>query len=398
MGVVKRFHIKNFKSLSDFHLPGGPGVLGNLICLVGLNGSGKSSVLQAFDFVGQLASGGISSWLAQRGWTASDLVTQLPPKRPRTISFNLEFEFSQSRQVVWSGDYNLSSNNCIAEEVKYGGDTVLQIKGRGEKSELHLRKLDDTFETIPLSKLQFEGSAMSLVKPESYHPALALVKTFARQMRSLELLSPQAMRKRAREGDVIGLGGEKLAGYLHSLPEAKRSALDEALSEFYPHFESLKTKSFPSGWKELILNEIWGGKLQTRARHVNDGLLRLAAILSQLDSSESDPTAPKLLLLDEIENGINPEVVQLLIHKLIASRHQILLTTHSPMILNWLPDEVAKLAVILLYRTEQGATKATRLFDIPSAGERLGILGPGEVFVDVNLNLLSHEAERWANA
>jgi len=45
---VKKIKVNNFKSLVDFECP-----LDKFNCLVGLNGSGKSTVLQAFDFLSQ---------------------------------------------------------------------------------------------------------------------------------------------------------------------------------------------------------------------------------------------------------------------------------------------------------------------------------------------------------
>lgn len=45
---IKKIKVNNFKSLVDFELP-----LNKFSCLVGLNGSGKSTVLQFFDFLSQ---------------------------------------------------------------------------------------------------------------------------------------------------------------------------------------------------------------------------------------------------------------------------------------------------------------------------------------------------------
>lgn len=42
-------------SLVDFSLPMPPHALGRFVCLIGLNGAGKSTVLQALDFLGTLA-------------------------------------------------------------------------------------------------------------------------------------------------------------------------------------------------------------------------------------------------------------------------------------------------------------------------------------------------------
>ena len=48
--MIRKFEIDNFKSLVDFSLPMPPNALGRFVCLIGLNGAGKSTVLQALDF------------------------------------------------------------------------------------------------------------------------------------------------------------------------------------------------------------------------------------------------------------------------------------------------------------------------------------------------------------
>jgi predicted ATP-binding protein involved in virulence len=98
------------------------------------------------------------------------------------------------------------------------------------------------------------------------------------------------------------------------------------------------------------------------------------------------------VLFDEIENGINPELMQKLVQLLLEAKRQVIVTTHSPLVLNYLPDAVAREAVLLLYRNNAGHTKLVRLFDLPSTQKKLALLGPGEVFVDTNLGDLPAEA------
>ncbi len=64
--MITRFHIENFKSLADFDLPPKGHESKAFACLIGLNGAGKSSLLQALDFVAQLATGDVSGWLERR--------------------------------------------------------------------------------------------------------------------------------------------------------------------------------------------------------------------------------------------------------------------------------------------------------------------------------------------
>ena len=115
---------------------------------------------------------------------------------------------------------------------------------------------------------------------------------------------------------------------------------------------------------------------------------RVIAILAQAYSRH------KVLLFDEIENGVNPELVEKLVKSLIglgAIGKQVIVTTHSPMILNYIPDEVAREAVILLYKPADGRTRCVRFFDLPETQFKLRALGPGEVFVDTKLEeLVAH--------
>ena len=83
------------------------------------------------------------------------------------------------------------------------------------------------------------------------------------------------------------------------------------------------------------VTEGYGGTLTVDATHMNDGLLRIMAILAQAQSTHST------LLFDEIENGIHPELVERLVDFLIHLDRQVIVTTHSPMVLNYIPDEVA---------------------------------------------------------
>ena len=126
-------------------------------------------------------------------------------------------------------------------------------------------------------------------------------------------------------------------------------------------------------------------KLETDALHMNDGLLRILAVLTQAESDRS------LLLLDELENGINQEIVETLVDTLLQSPQQLLVTTHSPLLLNYLPDAVARDAVQFLYKTPQGETRVRPFFSIPRMSAKLEAMGPGDAFVDTDLRLLAQE-------
>ena len=292
---------------------------------------------------------------------------------------------------------------CTAETVTVAGweralhvkDGLLLASGADRKPPI----------SYPFRSMKYEGSTLSFIDASDVHPALGALKHVAANLRSLDLLSPQSMRRRAKEGADIGYGGERLGAFIHGLPTKDKVALTKALKRFYPQVAELSTTALRAGWKDLGIVEQYDNadfvpsRLESDARQVNDGLLRVLAILSQVSvgqasgrSDQPDDLGQSCVLFDEIENGINPELMQKLVELLLGAKRQVIVTTHSPLVLNYLPDDVAKESVLLLYRNNLGHTKAVRLFDLPSTQKKLALLGPGEVFVDTNLEALPAEA------
>lgn len=400
--MIRSFYIDNFKSLVNFSLPA---EMGQFTCLVGLNGSGKSTVLQAFDFLGQLVSGKVDDWLIRREWRKSDLTSRFLKKQ--LITFKIGFEFSGLGRVDWEGSFNVNLLRCTAESISVGGRIFLKSEVGGLLVE---NAVKGTTALVRLHGLTYQGSVLSLLKTSEYHPAIRAVKLFADQMKSLDSLAPQLMRKRAKEAGDVGYGGERLSGYLHGFGKAAKARLLTDLQAFYDQIDGLDTRALRAGWKELRIRENFrdahGKLLETEAHQLNDGLLRVLAILAQTQTGNPERDDDefwkkalqhheyRFLLFDEIENGINPEIVARLMAHLLEVRQQIVVTSHSPMILNYLPDDVARKAVVLLYRTAQGITRAARFFDLPEPARKLALLGPGEVFVDTELTAAALEAER----
>ena len=171
--------------------------------------------------------------------------------------------------------------------------------------------------------------------------------------------------------------------------EEKRVSILNKLSTIYPNLKQLDISTMRSGWKQLVVEEQFGNiALKTEARHIADGILRMLAIFAQLSKETKEQS---FLLLDEIENGINPELIEFLVDSLVESSPQVLVTTHSPMVLNYLEDSTAIDGVIYLYKEQNGATQAISLFDIPSMRKKLTVMGPGEVYEDTLLTQLAEE-------
>jgi predicted ATPase len=385
---MKITHIRadNFKSLVDFDLP-----LSHFNCLVGLNGAGKSTVLQFIDFLAQQMRGDIKGWLDHRNWKPSDINSKLTKKR--NIEFEVSLEDDHGSSVTWSGSFNTTKGRCTTESLVTSSSVLtvegqdFEIKNLKPDTKGKRRVLGSRGRGIPFT---YQGSILSVLKETALHESILQVKHFFAGIHSLDLLSPELLRQRTRESDgTLGIGGRQLSAFIHELPAYRRLKLTKKLRNAYRNLRVIRTKPLRSGWKQLTATELYGDLvLHTEARHLNDGMLRLLAILAELQ------TEHPFVLFDEIENGINPELVEFVIDTLVESPQQVVVTTHSPLILNFLEDDVAREGVIYLYRTKHGATQAIRLFDIPSLAKKLSVLGPGEAFVDTDLTTLSREIAR----
>ncbi|WP_417377380.1 AAA family ATPase [Gimesia maris] len=382
---IQSIYTNNFKSLVDFNID-----LSKFTCLVGLNGAGKSTVLQFIDFIGQQTRGDIDGWLKERHWKPGDLNSRLTKKR--TIEFALSLTSSEGEEGVhWKATFNPSLKHCTYEFISTPRATLVVEGGRLRISDLTSDSPDhDTDDKVNFS---YQGSVLSQLKDEALPTSLVGFKNYFSTINSLDLLSPEHLRQRTRDSDgTLGLGGQNLSSFLHEMRPPSRLDLITKLKQVYPQLEGVAAKSLRSGWKQLEIAEKYEGResgffpqMNTEARHVNDGMLRLIAILASLTSEN------RFLLFDEIENGMNPELVEFVLNQLVSARQQIVVTTHSPMILNYLDDDVARRGVIYLYKTPSGRTHAIPFFSIPSLAEKLTVMGPGEAFVDTNLIALAEE-------
>jgi len=265
---LRDFSISNFKSLADFEMTG----LGQFVCLVGLNGSGKTSVLQALDFLAQLAGGTVRRWLLDKGWTWDDLKTSSLGRD--TISFKLNLSTMGNQETFgWEGDYLISQNACAREEIRINGVTFLRVADK---------VLERAGDTTDLKPFDYRGSilAMLSVEYEPYFPVFR-IKEFLREMKLLGLLSPEQMRQESGFSEDIGPGGERLPGYLGNLEAKKRAELLESVRVFYPELLGIDTVTTRAGLTTMVFHENYRGPGKdfsgtvTGAWHINDGLLRI---------------------------------------------------------------------------------------------------------------------------
>jgi predicted ATPase len=136
----------------------------------------------------------------------------------------------------------------------------------------------------------------------------------------------------------IGLMGEELAAFLNTLKvmdEPQFRAVEKSLHTIIPTVTGIEVDVNDLGEVELKLRE---GNVSVPARVLSEGTLRTLGLLAL--GGVKDP--PALLGFEEPENGIHPRRIKL-IAELLRTRAigetQVIVTTHSPVLLDLIPDE-----------------------------------------------------------
>jgi predicted ATPase len=202
-------------------------------------------------------------------------------------------------------------------------------------------------------------------------------------------LRPEVLRQYASLGRFeLGEHGENFAAVVWMLLQyARRSRLDlvngEAffkdararldaitswLSQLTPRpVHELVTESTPTNEVIFSVREGQNAKPIT-ARSLSDGTLRFAALAVALFGSLEEPG--RILAVEELENGINPARLSLLLRMIETATQQdygtqVLATTHAGNILDLASPDVLKQMLIVGWDGDKDASRVVRLSSLP---------------------------------
>jgi predicted ATPase len=175
-----------------------------------------------------------------------------------------------------------------------------------------------------------------------------------------------------RFADERGTGLAALYDALVVRDLAAYAALNERLAKLFPSVKSIQLGNPSQSEKAIGIKLVDGAYVP--ADLMSEGLLYYLAfaVLPYLA-----PTA--LLLVEEPENGLHPariaEVLRVL--RSISETTQVVLATHSPLVINELkPEEVT-----VVTRTREHGTKATPMTETANFAERSKVYALGELWL-----------------
>lgn len=346
--MLKRLTISNFKSLDGITFN-----FESINLFVGPNSSGKSSALQAIEVLHALLRPSITEYFAkEKGWNYRDLPHRknLSHKMSWVAEFHLR-ESSDSQPSVYKYEVDLQpklhlgiGRETLSVQAP-GENPVLLIERTGRQTRIYDEKTH-TYETatlynLPCSVLQGlkerNGSLVSAMR----------FKAFLENFQAFLLWNPKDLRK-PHQGlaERLGPSGERLPGfwaYLNRKAPQKAKELLVMLQRIFPRIEAISTSGKAGwAWHHLVVSERIGDKvIHYPAEQASDGFLRMLAVFSL----KYLPNPPRMITLEEPENGVHPHLItQIISHlKELSDRKephkiQVFMTSHSPYVLNEFQD------------------------------------------------------------
>ena len=396
--MLKQVTIKGFKGITDLTLN-----LDKINVLIGINSSGKTTILQALDLLANCVSRDVSEYLKDKNWKVSDIKSQI--SKSSLLSYNALFEFEENGNpflLIWQIEFKLIS----ATSVNLTKESILKVNGKWNKAYCNIDKQQKLFENaIPLYTYRdgiviyeaFHDQKAKNQESEFYlslgssglkiidfagNKDICLLKEFLKHTTNFETLAAENMRRSSRgTTEDIGIGGKQLAAFIKQMNPQQKEDYTKIVHSILNSMDSIDayTKGTP-GWVELFINEKFGSNdIKVRPYHISDGTLRILAFVALLNTQYD----LGLLMLDEIENGLNPyittKIVELLYEFTSQTKHQLLLSTHSSLML----DDFKPEDIIYVYRDNDGRIKTKKVFNTKKIKTFLDYMSPGEIWINL---------------
>lgn len=381
--MIKTFNVDNFKSLNNLSINLQP-----MTVIVGNNATGKSSILQAIDFVCGCVNDDFSVLLERRGWTVDNIRSKFIRSGTARISFGVEVVLEEPVNTTLKWGMVLQPNvaknqlHLVSEEIVDldTKETLVQYKAsaggwiKGDKGELSI-----------MPNFVITSSCLKVIQHlHGVDSRLNRLVAFFDNSESFEMLAPDNMRLSSR-GVVKNIGetGKNLPSFIRQMSAEQKNNFMSKLKRIMGariSDVSASVKGKP-GWTLINVKEHYDtGDVEFSSKEISDGILRVLAFIA---ISEIEP-ANAIFLLDEVENGINSDYAEAMIDVLSEiyeeSRHQLVLTTHSTVFLDYVKPE----QIVLLYRDQNGSTRADNLFDSKEIRDKLEYMYPGEILLNMS--------------
>ncbi len=358
---IETLRVRNYRALREVLFS----KITPVMVLVGPNGSGKSTVFDVFNFLSECFQYGLRhAWdrrgrerelktRGEEGPVKIEIQYREKPSLP-LITYHLAIDEKAKAPVVveeWM-QWRRGQRGRPFRFLEYR-----EGQGRAVSGEMPDEK--DKRVDIPLRSPDL--IAVNTLGRFAEHPRVAALREFITDW-YVSYLSIDDARRQPEAGpqERLTKTGDNLPNVIQYLKEQHSERLEkiiEVLQRRVPGLERVEAEPMPDGRLLLQIKDA-PFKRPVLSRFASDGTLKMLAYLTVL----YDPEPPQFIGIEEPENYLHPRLLPELAEECGAAgeKSQLLVTTHSPFLLNsFRPEQIR-----VLYRDERGFTQTERASDI----------------------------------
>jgi predicted ATPase len=379
--ALRSFRLRSFKAVRD------SGVIRftPLTVFIGNNGSGKSSIVEGLETFQAIVEQGLDKAMQQwRGfehiWHQGVHRRLLEAGEERScytnpISFGLRGRTKDGRfNATMQINMGPGGNEIFIQHEELTGNLRIVRKDLTENLQIVRDEKGKATLVGPAGKVFY-----SALDGES--ALREILGSFVSEWQFVSLI-PQSMgspipQKRTSGPVQLAKDGSNIAEYLLSIRKIDQRTFDgivETLQYILPYARDLQP-TLTSELERTVYLQMTEGEFKVPGWLLSTGTLRIVALLALL----RHPTPPPLIVIEEVENGLDPRTTHLLVDEIRnaveSGRTQVILTTHSPYLLDLLD-----LSHIILVDRVNGEPTFTRPADQHSLQKWTKDFGPGRLY------------------
>ena len=349
--------VENYRSLRRLVLP-----VERLNVVTGANGSGKSNLYRAMRLLADSARNGAVAALAREGGLTSTLwagspragrslrqgtpLAQGSDERRLLLGFaGDDFGYAMDLGLPAPGVTMFGSDPEIKAESVWAGAVLRPaalLADRGASGTVRIRGSSGSWDRLPYNLKPFDSMLSEVADPQRA-PELLVLRERIRSWRFYDHLrtdvrAPARTAQIGTRTPILSHDGADLAAALQTIREiGDHQAMDDAIDHAFPGSSIQIIQA--GGRFELTLRQ--PGLLRPlRAAEVSDGTLRYLLWVACLLT----PRPPELLVLNEPETSLHPDLIGPLAGLIVAASAsiQIIVVTHAEPLVTALQDGSAR--------------------------------------------------------
>lgn len=362
---LQSVRIRNFKAIVDSKTV----KLGALTVFIGHNGSGKSSLIEALETYQTIVNYGLD--VAMQRWMGIEHARHKAVKakeRSGEAVNPIAFELAIGDSPRRVSRFLLEANNDSAANQMF----IAQER---------IDHLDRIFTGTPLT---YDLGLSLLNSPLSEY------QREAQQVKDWQFLTLQPERmgipqpqQRTGGGIRLAKDGSNIADFLLDIRRQDVAAFNgivETMAYVLPYARDLQP-SVTSELERKAYLQLTEADFKVPGWMLSTGTLRMLALLALL----RHPNPPPLIVVEEIENGLDPRSIHLIVEEIrnavLSGVTQVIVTTHSPYLLDLLALE----HLVLVERDSKGQPRFLRPADSENLQRWAADFAPGKLYTMGNL-------------